>query len=316
MFLSIVVLLPSPVSANLSTASVARRAADACAKENSRPDAAPASIEACPGEMAIGHGFTRIESARCGTASGFARGSRRDGWPRATRLRRFTLRCQPPLRPGNRRDRLPQPGAFRPRFVDHRDRRIGVLPPRRLRGARADIIVIVVARKSTASTRRAGRMAMKTKSSAAKKRTASAAKLIDARIKELGDWRGTMLSRLRTLIKRTDPDVVEEWKWRGVPVWAHDGSICTGESYKNVVKLTFFKGAALADPSGLFNSSLDGNVRRAIDFHEGDEVNEKAFESLFRAAMALNSASDRTPKRTRKAAARRQAGPRPPTARC
>jgi hypothetical protein len=112
--------------------------------------------------------------------------------------------------------------------------------------------------------------------------------LIDARIKELDDWRGKMLSRLRTLIKETDPEVVEEWKWRGVPVWYHDGMICTGETYKEVVKLTFAKGATLKDPSGLFNSSLDGNTRRAIDFHEGEEINEKAFTALVRAAVTLN----------------------------
>jgi hypothetical protein len=116
----------------------------------------------------------------------------------------------------------------------------------------------------------------------------SPSQLIDARIKELGDWRGTMLSRLRTLIKDTDPEVVEEWKWRGVPVWYHDGMICTGETYKEIVKLTFAKGAALKDPSGLFNSSLGGNTRRAIDFHEGEKINEKAFKTLVRAAVTLN----------------------------
>jgi hypothetical protein len=112
--------------------------------------------------------------------------------------------------------------------------------------------------------------------------------LIDGRIKELGDWRGDLLSRLRQLLKETDPEVVEEWKWRGVPVWYHDGMICTGETYKSVVKLTFAKGASLPDPSGLFNSSLDGNVRRAIDFQEGEKVNEKALKALFRAAVTLN----------------------------
>jgi hypothetical protein len=112
--------------------------------------------------------------------------------------------------------------------------------------------------------------------------------LIDARIKELGDWRGEMLSRLRTLVKEAEPEVVEEWKWRGVPVWYHDGMICTGETYKSIVKFTFAKGAALKDPSGLFNSSLEGNVRRAIDFHEGEKVNEKAFKTLVRAAVTLN----------------------------
>jgi hypothetical protein len=118
--------------------------------------------------------------------------------------------------------------------------------------------------------------------------------LIDARIKELGDWRGEMLSRLRTLVKEADPDVVEEWKWRGVPVWSHDGMICTGETYKNVVKLTFAKGAALKDPSGLFNSSLDGNTRRAIDFHEGEKINEKALKTLVRAAVTLNKSAARS----------------------
>jgi len=112
--------------------------------------------------------------------------------------------------------------------------------------------------------------------------------LIDARIKELGDWRGELLSRLRTLVKEADPEVVEEWKWRGVPVWYHDGMICTGETYKNVVKLTFAKGAALKDPSSLFNSSLEGNTRRAIDFHEGEKVDEKALKTLVRAAVTLN----------------------------
>ena len=119
----------------------------------------------------------------------------------------------------------------------------------------------------------------------------SASRLIDARIQELGDWRGEMLSRLRALIKQADPKVVEEWKWMGTPVWSHDGIVCTGETYKNVVKMTFAKGAALKDASGLFNSSLDGNVRRAIDFREGDKVNEKALKTLIRAAVALNTSS-------------------------
>jgi len=112
--------------------------------------------------------------------------------------------------------------------------------------------------------------------------------LIDARIKELGDWRGKTLSRVRALIRQAVPDVVEEWKWRGVPVWYHDGMLCTGESYKSIVKVTFAKGARLKDPSKLFNSSLEGNVRRAIDFHEGEEINAKAFTALVRAAAALN----------------------------
>ena len=113
--------------------------------------------------------------------------------------------------------------------------------------------------------------------------------LIDERIKELDDWRGTMLSRLRSMIKEADPDVVEEWKWRGVPTWYHDGMICTGETYKSVVKLTFAQGAALKDPSGLFNSSLEGNVRRAIDFQEGAKINERSFKALIRAAVTLNT---------------------------
>jgi len=122
----------------------------------------------------------------------------------------------------------------------------------------------------------------------ASQKTNSPSQLIDARIKELGDWRGKMLSRLRTLIRQADPEIVEEWKWRGVPVWAHDGMICTGETYKNVVKMTFAKGAALQDPSALFNSSLDGNTRRAIDFHEGDKIDEQALKTLVRAAVTLN----------------------------
>jgi hypothetical protein len=117
----------------------------------------------------------------------------------------------------------------------------------------------------------------------------SPSQLIDARIEELGDWRGEMLSRLRGLVKQADPDVVEEWKWRGTPVWSHDGIICTGETYKSVVKMTFFKGASLDDPSGLFNSSLEGNTRRAIDFREGEQIDEEALKTLFRAAVALNT---------------------------
>jgi hypothetical protein len=120
--------------------------------------------------------------------------------------------------------------------------------------------------------------------------------LIDARIKELPDWRGATLARVRALIKAADPEVVEEWKWRGVPVWEHDGIICTGETYKAAVKLTFANGAALADPSGLFNSNLEGNVRRAIDIHEGDKIDEKALMTLVRAAVALNT-SKKKPKR-------------------
>jgi hypothetical protein len=124
--------------------------------------------------------------------------------------------------------------------------------------------------------------------------------MIDERINELGDWRGKMLSRLRALIKEADPEVIEEWKWRGVPVWYHDGMICTGETYKDTVKMTFAKGASLEDPSGLFNSSLDGNVRRAIDFHEGQKIDEKALKALIRAAIALNSSSAKTKKRTKR----------------
>ena len=121
----------------------------------------------------------------------------------------------------------------------------------------------------------------------------SPSRLIDARIEELGDWRGETLARVRALIREADPEVVEEWKWRGVPVWSHDGIICTGETYKAVVKLTFAKGASLADPSGLFNASLDGNARRAIDLREGEALDADAFQALVRAAAALNSASHR-----------------------
>jgi hypothetical protein len=121
----------------------------------------------------------------------------------------------------------------------------------------------------------------------------SPSRLIDARIKELGDWRGEMLARIRTLMKQVDPDVVEEWKWRGTPCWYHDGLVCTGETYKNVVKMTFAKGASLKDPAGLFNSSLEGNVRRAIDIHEGEKLNEKALKALIREAVSLNTASTR-----------------------
>jgi hypothetical protein len=121
----------------------------------------------------------------------------------------------------------------------------------------------------------------------------SPSRLIDARIKELNDWRGKTLAHVRALIKQADPEVVEEWKWRGVPVWYHDGMICTGETYKSIVKLTFAKGASLEDPSGLFNASLEGNVRRAIDLYEGDEMDEDAFKTLIRAAAALNGSSAR-----------------------
>jgi len=127
----------------------------------------------------------------------------------------------------------------------------------------------------------------------------SASQLIDARIKELSDWRGETLARVRALVKQADPEVVEEWKWRGVPVWSHAGIICTGETYKNAVKMTFAKGASLEDPSGLFNSSLEGNTRRAIDFHEGDAIDEEALKALIRAAVALNMAA--RPARTSRA---------------
>jgi hypothetical protein len=125
---------------------------------------------------------------------------------------------------------------------------------------------------------------------------ASAARLIDARIKELGDWRGAMLARVRALIRQADPDVIEQVKWRGVPVWEHDGIICTGETYKAVVKMTFAQGAALDDPARLFNASLDGNVRRAIDIREGDKINEKALVALIRAAVALNTSKKKSKK--------------------
>jgi hypothetical protein len=132
---------------------------------------------------------------------------------------------------------------------------------------------------------------------------ASPSELIDARIAELGDWRGETLAHVRALIRQADPEVVETWKWRGVPVWEHDGIICTGETYKAVVKLTFAKGAALDDPSGLFNSSLEGNVRRAIDFHEGDKLDAEALKALIRAAVALNvsARAARPPKKARSA---------------
>ena len=140
---------------------------------------------------------------------------------------------------------------------------------------------------------------MKKKNDASRK-AESPSRLIDAKIKGLGDWRGEALSRIRSLIKEADPGVVEEWKWRGVPVWSHDGLICTGETYKNVVKLTFFKGASLKDPARLFNSSLDGNVRRAIDIHEGEEVDESAFKALVRQAVALNSSGKSKPSKKAK----------------
>ena len=132
---------------------------------------------------------------------------------------------------------------------------------------------------------------MKKSGSKEGKRVDSPSRLIEARIKELGDWRGETLARVRSLIREADPEVVEEWKWRGVPVWEHAGIICTGETYKAVVKMTFAKGASLEDPSGLFNSSLEGNTRRAIDIHEGDRIDEKALKALIRAAVALNTSA-------------------------
>jgi hypothetical protein len=152
--------------------------------------------------------------------------------------------------------------------------------------------------KKAPTTMRKAMTAMKNSKSGSKeaKEGDSPSQLIDARIEELNDWRGEMLSRIRTLIKQAVPEVVEEWKWRGVPVWYHAGMICTGETYKNVVKITFAKGASLEDPSGLFNSSLEGNTRRAIDFHEGEKIDEKALKALIRAAVALNtSAAARRP---------------------
>lgn len=142
--------------------------------------------------------------------------------------------------------------------------------------------------KKTAAKKAAGKKAA-AKKTAAKDGGVSASKLIDGRIKELGDWRGEMLARIRGIVKQADPEVVETWKWRGVPVWEHDGIISTGETHKSVVKMTFAKGASLKDPAGLFNSSLEGNVRRAIDFREGDKINEKALKALIREAVALNT---------------------------
>jgi hypothetical protein len=145
--------------------------------------------------------------------------------------------------------------------------------------------------KKAPTTMKKATTAMKKRKSGSKEAKGgdSPSQLIDARIKELSDWRGETLARIRILIKQADPEVVEEWKWRGVPVWYHAGMICTGETYKDVVKITFAKGASLEDPSGLFNSSLEGNTRRAIDFHEGDEIDEKALKALIRAAVALNT---------------------------
>jgi hypothetical protein len=148
-----------------------------------------------------------------------------------------------------------------------------------------------VAKKTAENTHQESDTTMKTSKSGSKEAKGgdSPSQLIDARIKELKDWRGETLARIRKLIQQADPEVVEEWKWRGVPVWSHDGIICTGETYKDYVKTTFAKGASLEDPSGLFNSSLEGNTRRAIDFHEGDKIDEKALTALIRAAVALNT---------------------------
>ena len=145
--------------------------------------------------------------------------------------------------------------------------------------------------KKTATTKTAVKKSATTKSATTIDKSPS--RLIDARIRELGDWRGKTLARVRALIKQADPEVVEEWKWRGVPVWEHDGIICTGETYKSVVKLTFAKGASLGDPKGLFNSSLECNTRRAIDIHEGNEIDEGAFKTLIRAAAGLNKSKSK-----------------------
>jgi hypothetical protein len=149
--------------------------------------------------------------------------------------------------------------------------------------------------------------AMKKTNGAKEAKADTPSRMIDARIKELGDWRGEVLARVRSIIRQADPDVVEEWKWRGVPVWEHDGIICTGETYKAIVKMTFARGASLDDPSGLFNSSLEGNTRRAFDIHEGDRIDEKALKALIRAAVALNTSKRaaarpvRAPKREKSA---------------
>jgi hypothetical protein len=153
-------------------------------------------------------------------------------------------------------------------------------------------------KKATTTTKKAATN-MKKSTSGSKEGNEAASRLIDARIKELTDWRGETLARIRILIKQADPEVVEEWKWRGVPVWSHAGIICTGESYKNVVKMTFAKGASLEDPAGLFNSSLEGNTRRAIDFHEGDKIDEKALKTLIRAAVTLNTSARATARSVR-----------------
>src|SRR5690242_16423595 len=158
------------------------------------------------------------------------------------------------------------------------------------RQARREMTYLLLASIALGHLQRSSRVGEKDMKKSAPGKTASPSKLIDGRIRELGDWRGEMLSRLRALIHQVDPDVVEEWKWRGVPVWEHDGIICTGETYKAIVKLTFARGAALKDPARLFNSSLEGNTRRAIDIHEGDKIDAKALQALIRAAVALNTA--------------------------
>jgi hypothetical protein len=155
-------------------------------------------------------------------------------------------------------------------------------------------------RKPTAKAPSGGARGVSGKPASGLMEEASPAELIDARIAELADWRGETLARVRALIKEADPDVVEEWKWRGVPVWSHGGILCTGESYKMLVKLTFFKGAALDDPKGMFNSSLEGSTRRAIDFHEGDPIDEAALKALIRAAAALNAGRGAAPARSSK----------------
>jgi hypothetical protein len=162
-----------------------------------------------------------------------------------------------------------------------------------IESGRETVIQIIGLRDQRGATGMKKSAPAKSRSGSPKSASPSPSQLIDARIRELGDWRGQMLSRLRALVKEADPEVVEEWKWRGVPVWEHDGIICTGETYKSVVKMTFAKGAALKDPSRLFNSSLEGNVRRAIDFHEGETINEAALKTLVGAAVTLNTSRAR-----------------------
>ena len=165
------------------------------------------------------------------------------------------------------------------------------MPTSKVRPARSVVPAATASKSTKGSAKKPA--AAKAKTNSRSESAESPSELIDARIEDLGDWRGEMLARLRAWIKEADPEVAEEWKWRGTPVWSHNGLICTGETYKNVVKMTFAKGATLKDPSGLFNSSLEGNVRRAIDFHEGDKLNEVALKALVRAAVALNKSSAR-----------------------